>query len=450
MEVETQPPHLPGGALADLVGEYGLLSDDEIDGELRRLELARREVEARMAAVVAVGGARGVHLRDGHRSSKQWVRATLNCSGAEAFRWRRRATLVDRLPVVGDRWLGGTVGREQVDAMAAAFANPRCGDDLFAVAADLVGHAEQLELDDFATVVKQWETLADADGAFDERREAHARRRANVVADEHGLVVAAVGGDPVTAAEVQRIFERAVDAEYGRDVRARRDEWGELAELHPLSRTAEQRRYDALVAVFRAAVSAPAGGRRPEPVVDIIIDARTLGDTLHAHGITGENPFGLVEHPDIDRLLATRCQTDGGTLVDPDLALAAALSGHVRRVVVDSNSVIIDHGERRRLFTGSARTAAKLLTTTCAHRGCDIPVRWCQVDHIDEHHTGGPTDQANAGVLCGYHNRFKHRRRWRLRRSTDGRLHAIRPDGTTLRAAGQPEPHWPDEPEPDA
>ena len=78
--------------------------------------------------------------------------------------------------------------------------------------------------------------------------------------------------------------------------------------------------------------------------------------------------------------------------------LRAALAGHVRRTVVDSDRVVIDLGRRQRLFTGNARQAAKLLVRRCEHVGCELPGDWCEVDHDDDIDT--PADVARFTAIA--------------------------------------------------
>jgi hypothetical protein len=125
--------------------------------------------------------------------------------------------------------------------------------------------------------------------------------------------------------------------------------------------------------------------------------------------------------------------------------LRAALSGHVRRVVVDSAGTVIDMGRRSRLYTGSARDAAKLLVTRCQHPGCRMPARFSQVDHGDEWVADdGRTDQANAGIECAPHNVEKHRNRCRTSKATSGITYTIRQDGTIMLPVGVRTPKFPD------
>jgi hypothetical protein len=116
--------------------------------------------------------------------------------------------------------------------------------------------------------------------------------------------------------------------------------------------------------------------------------------------------------------------------------LKAAMTANFRRVLIDSRSVVIDRGRETRLFTAEARDAAKLLFTECSHPGCSVKVRYAEVDHVDEWHSGGRTDQRNSNIECKSHNRAKHRERWRTRRDEHGRTFTIRPDGSVMLPVG--------------
>ncbi|MFK7918626.1 MAG: hypothetical protein AB8G14_11140 [Ilumatobacter sp.] len=197
--------------------------------------------------------------------------------------------------------------------------------------------------------------------------------------------------------------------------------------------------------IFMAYVTKPTGGPRPAPLVNIVIDAATAGDALHDHGLAG-TPQVFSAAPASDDLTTRRCETSTGTVIHTDIALQAMLTGHVRRVVVDSAGVVTDTGRRRRLFSGQQREAAQMLVTTCAHSGCSVPAELCNVDHLTEWaERDGATDQANAGVLCRAHNRFKHQASLRARRAVDGRVRLIKPDGTVIKPVGERDPDWADE-----
>ncbi len=111
--------------------------------------------------------------------------------------------------------------------------------------------------------------------------------------------------------------------------------------------------------------------------------------------------------------------------------LLSSLANHVRRVVVNSQGVVIDLGTTTRLFTGSSRTAAKLQHPSCIWPGCQVPASRCEVDHLHPHARGGGTTATNGAPLCGFHNRWKQKG-YATQRGPDGTWHTYRPDGTEI------------------
>ena len=274
------------------------------------------------------------------------------------------------------------------------------------------------------------------------------------------LHLTASGGDPLTAAQTIAIFEAFTQAELQADLETRKAEHGNNAEHHPLPRTQSQRNYDALIRIFAAAAGSPDAESLPDPTVNIIIDDQTLHDTLTHAGLTLPNgnhididEEGNLAHPDAiltdlttklaedpESLTTRLCNLATGAPIHPTVALQALLTGHIRRVVVDSRNVVTEMGTRSRVFTGAARDAALLLSPFCTHPGCAIRARHSQVDHMLEWADGGHTSQWNAQARCGQHNRFKHRERWRSRRDEHGRTYDLRPDNTIVLPVGERPP----------
>lgn len=323
------------------------------------------------------------------------------------------------------------------------------------VSLDLAEHSQH---DEFRAQITEFINLAGVDGTFAELASDVEHRTARVSDIDGTLDAVATGGHPLVAARLTAVFQGFVEAEFRTDVEARAAEHGDDADQHPLPRTAGQRRFDALVAIFDAAACSPEGAAAPIPTVDIVVDDQTLDETFARVGITlpngnvvdGDEFVGhdatlldtLVDElrDDPEAFRSRRCETSTGSKIHPIIALQAALTGHIHRVVVDSAGTVIDHGVRQRLFTGDARAAALLLARTCAHPGCRIAAGLCDVDHNDEWHAGGRTDQRNANIECSPHNRFKHRNRWRARRDSCGRIYTLRDDGTIVLPVGEREP----------
>jgi hypothetical protein len=434
------------------------LTDTDLHEHVRGLELERRTLDARFAAALAVADARQLNaVVDGHRSMTSYLRAELNYSTTEASRWLQVASMVNTHPAVGDAWINGHIGSAQTVTFARTHANPRVRDRLSEFVPTLLDHAEQLPHSDFAACVDKFIALADTDGAHDDRDHAVRNRRAHVSEVGGGLAVNVFGGDPLTAAEMVDIHRQFVDREYANDAAARRAEHGDDAENHDLARTPTQRSFDAFVAIFRSA-NIDVVGQAANTILNIITDAATFAHTLHDAGlapatINGQpiDPFTGLPDPSglIDDLLGQpgelqdrRCETSTGIQLHPHDVLRAALAGHVRRVVVDADGVIVNMGRVSRLYTGSARTAAKLLIHRCQRPGCELPADFSQIDHNTEWNEHGPTDQANAGVMCGADNREKHRRRWKRRRATNANTYTIRADGTIMLPIGARTPNF--------
>lgn len=449
---------------SEVVDAVVAASDEDVLSRFEELELQRREIEAEQALLVSVIDARSIAQKQGHRTLNGFLRAELNCSTSDAAAMRSLGRTVNQLDGVGEAWMAGRVGRAQVKQLARARGNHRIVDRLGPFVPILVEQAEILDAADFAALVDETIRRLDEDGAHDSRDDSIEHRNARVSAVGDGVVIQASGGSALEAAEMVEIFDAYVEAEFQDDVAARAERHGDNADFHDLARTDRQRRFDALLAIYRAAAASDGSKLSAGLVLNIVVDAKTFASITHAAGLAtdtnlaGEavDPFTGLARPgslidelmdDPASLLDRRCETDAGVSVHAHDVLRAALSGHVRRVVVDSKGVVVDMGRRQRLFTGSSREAAKLLIKHCEHPGCRLPTKFCDVDHADEwDRDDGPTDQANGGVRCNPDNRAKTRHTWRTKRATNGRNYTIREDGTIMLPIGARRPVFDDDP----
>jgi hypothetical protein len=345
-------------------------------------------------------------------------------------------------------------------AMSRAVSNPRVqhlldvADPVFAEQASTEAH------DAFVAWLGEWERLADADGAEQDSDAAHRRRGVSLVqnhVDGSWLLRGQFGAlQGAALADALAAYLAAEDAADRGDAIAR---VGPDATPADWARSAQQRRADALFELVRAALANPSGGRRPEPLVNIVIDQESFEEMLgraargrcaprpepdrgagHESHHGPESNHGQESHDRDDPLGidGRLCATTSGHAVHPGDALAAALVGYVRRVVVDGDGRVIDLGRSQRLFTGAAHEAAELQAaiaargpTTCLWSGCSASRRWLQADHDRPWRKGGCTDQDNANLLCGHHNRLKETG-YRPVRGPDGGWILLRPDGTEI------------------
>jgi hypothetical protein len=450
----------------ELIEDWMSQTIDELDNALAAAKRKRDEADLEIAAITAVVDSSQAFQDRGHRAVTGYLKEQLNCSTSEARRLKLRGRLFNQHPNIGDALGASRIGAAQVDLLANASNHPVAGQRFAEFAPLLTGQAEHLEYADFAIAVKHFTTQADPDGSFDDQLFHDDHRTASVAVNNGAVNVHASGGDPLRASEMKAIFDRAVNAEFDKDCDTRRQLHGDDALAYPLPRSTEQRKFDAMYAMFMAWATAPADGLRPEPLVNFIIDPHTGIDTLIRHGflddITDANNIDLTdanrnrngngngngnEHPEPVDPTTRRCATSTGTPVHPDVVMKAMLRGSDRRVRVYPHDVIINMGRKQRLFTGKARQAAQLLAVRCGHRGCDIPAKFCDIDHLDEWAAdNGGTDQNNALPLCGTHDRWKHQKQLRGRRDTSGRIHLIKPDGTVIKPLGARDPVWADDP----
>lgn len=447
--------------ITEVADELVGLSDDQLVERIEANELERRRLDAEMSTALAVAKARNLHAVEGHRTMTAFCRARLNWSTTEAGRRLSLARAVNDMCGLGEAWGDGRFGLPQAVKLSMVNANPRVAEQLPAFAAQLLEHAEQMPYSDFVAVVDHFVARADEDGSHEDRDEAVEGRRARVTDVGGMLDVRASGGDGLLTAELVEIHARFTEIEYRSDLEARRREHGELADGFALRRTDRQRRFDALIAIFRAAANAGDIGTAAEPLVNVTVDAATWGRMLLAAGLTTAtdldgrpiDPFTGLAVEETDQLLteladaATRaCESTNGVPLHTHDVLRAALAGHVRRVVVDSDQVVIDLGRRQRLFTGSARQAAKLLIHRCEHVGCELPADWCEIDHVEEWDRDiGGTDQRNAAVLCRAHNNDKHQRKWRTKRALNRCSYTIDQHGVVIMPVGTRPPRFADD-----
>jgi hypothetical protein len=352
---------------AALAAGLECLERDELTERFRELELAQRRVAAEMAAIAGEVDRRGVYRDDGHRAPSGWLRSHGNYAVGTVTRTKRLARLVTDHPMVGDDLRAGRIGVDQAAELARARANPRCGDRLGDVVAVLVDHANRFSYTDFKACVERWEMLADLDGAHHDRGAAAVEaRRAAVIADVDGVDVSASDGTGLQAVEMAAILEAFVEAEFQRDLTHRsrscdRDAGGDGrgggGGGNGLLRTDAQRRFDAMLAIFRTANNSP-GYNTPAVATVNVVDQHTYESGFAKHDLADEPRDLPTPGP-----IRARCETSTGIALLPDDVVVAALGGWIRRVVIDSASVVTDLGHRRRCFTGAAADAARLLVT---------------------------------------------------------------------------------------
>lgn len=391
-----------------------------LEGQVRRVEAIR------VGAVDAIDRA-GTHRRDGHRSAKVMVRHHGRLSGSTALRLDQSARALRDLPLFKAAFEAGKVSADYIALIARAWANPRVRDQLIATEGWFVEQALDPRFDHWAfeRLVAGWVDRADEDGAEDRHQRQHRNRDAKLVQDFDTSWRLTGGGGSNDGAELDAIFRRFVEEQFLADWTEAKERLGDIDGLaQHLARTPQQRRWDALMEMARRASSTLPGQNGCQVVANLVIDQHTFERYAAAHA-------GAPLAPDDPLRPGRRCETLDGRPVDPATAVAAALVGHIRRVVVDAKGTAIDMSRKSRFFRDNAALAARITAIICYWPGCWIPVTDCEIDHLIPWGDHGETNQDNAGPGCGCHNRLRNLG-YRAERLDDGTVAVYDPDGNRI------------------
>ncbi|NRQ50658.1 HNH endonuclease signature motif containing protein [Aeromicrobium stalagmiti] len=109
-----------------------------------------------------------------------------------------------------------------------------------------------------------------------------------------------------------------------------------------------------------------------------------------------------------------------GTTTSAARAQRMACNATLVALYLDSESRLLDLGTSKRLYTRHQRLALAARDQGCIWAGCDRPPAWCEAHHITWWSEGGPTDLANAALLCHFHHFLVHEGEWVVVMADDG------------------------------
>ena len=142
---------------------------------------------------------------------------------------------------------------------------------------------------------------------------------------------------------LHEIFQHYIHAEWLADWEKAKAEHGDGTCEADLARTPPQRRADALAQIFRDAAANPDSAVPARFVHNIVWTAATFEATVCRLAETDGASETIVD-PD-----EYRCSTIDGVPIDATEAIVNAVLNHVRRVIIDAPSTVIDLGRARRL-----------------------------------------------------------------------------------------------------
>ena len=347
-----------------------------------RLELEFAELAAAFAAT-------DEWEQQGSVSPIHWLRYNCKMAGGAAADRICVGEQIDNLPCSAEALTDGRIGFTHVALMArtqeAVSGNGRSLDE-----GRLLREAERLSVKQFRDACHHARHAADPEGAAADEADAVGARFLELKPNEDGSLYIKGFLDSIGSAALRTALEPLARPS-GKDDDRRR----------------ERRLADALVELTSHALdggSLPSrGAQRPHLTVTASYD--TVLGKLGAPAADME--FSLPISTRIVERLACDC--------------------NLTRVLLNSDSMVIDVGREKRIITGSRRRALVARDKHCRWPGCDRPAAWTNAHHLVHWIHGGTSDLDNQVLLCYRHHWMVHEGGWRLVKGEGGSLIAIPP-----------------------
>jgi len=168
---------------------------------------------------------------------------------------------------------------------------------------------------------------------------------------------------------------------------------------------------------------------------------RRLGDALveAAHRLLdgGRLPQRATQRPhlQVTTTLETLLGHTGSPAADLEFSIPISAKAveriacdcNVTRILLNSDSAVIDVGRSKRVINPAQRRALNVRDKGCRWPGCDRPATWTSGHHLVHWTRGGPTDLPNLVLLCHRHHWMVHEGRWQLVKTSGGQLLTIPP-----------------------
>ena len=341
--------------------------------ELRKLEGTLHALQAKVVGCLQQTRA---HDDVGLTDTAALLRERLGVSGREAKRRAEFAQDLAELDATAEALADGRIAPEHAQAIGRTMREGRLG-DAGAAEQELLDTAQRSSPEQLRDDIRRREQAADPEHLRRQENRAYNRRRASLSRREDGMFELHALLDPESGERVAV----ALDAFTTPDPKGTPPEE---------RRRPEQRTADGLVELADAVLGAGrriVGGVKPHVAVTIPLEA------LEAK--TGQ--VGV---------------SDRRTVLSAQAVQRLLCDAAVSRVLTRGRSQILDVGRARQSWSASQRRALVVRDGGCRGPGCDRPVAWCDAHHIRWWTNGGDTNLDNGLLLCRYHHRMVHERRW--------------------------------------
>jgi len=372
----------PAHATIDLKG----LSDDAIADELRREYHARDVRDLYIAQLAAEFARRDLYDYEGFVSPIDWIRFNCHVTSGAAANSVAVGETVHRMPESAQAVDEGRIGFAHLTVMArtAEALGDRFDEKV------LIQKARDNSPGKFHYICSHYRHAADPRRYADEQTELVHNRRLKVSTWMDGTVLVSGQFDPEGGAVL-------------------------ITALKPLGRKSgehddrdvDQRMADAAVELAMHALDAGLIPQQGSQRTHLMVTA-TL-ETLR--GLPGAAAADMELSIPISSKTVERLACDAS----------------ITRIVLGSDSTVIDVGRAKRTISGPARKALNIRDEHCTWPGCERPASWSAGHHLVHWIHGGSNEPANLVLLCYRHHWKVHEGGWQIVRGDDGRMLTIPP-----------------------
>jgi hypothetical protein len=172
--------------------------------------------------------------------------------------------------------------------------------------------------------------------------------------------------------------------------------------------------------------SRTAGQRRHDALLDLFESAQRSDDAPSNNGVS----MTIVVNMTIEQYLSGQglARTNHGALVPVSEALRwCGGDAEVLALAINSMKAITHYGGMHRIFTRNQRIVMAARDGGCTFPGCPEPPGRCQADHVTRWEHGGRSRVDNGALRCRYHHRLAEQLGYRPT-MIDGRPHWIPPE----------------------
>ena len=358
------------------------LADPDVVVLLRRARSRLDSVVHRQAAALQ---ASAVWIEAGAQNASAWITTTCRAERRVARGHVRLGQALRAMDATSLAFADGRITAEHVEVLAQARdRSPATARAFGRDEATMLAWAEDHPFHRFRALVQTWLRTVDEEGAEADADHRHDARRVHLSKSFEDTYFLDGVLDPVNGEIVADTLTMITDELFEADWKRAKELLGTTPtgdQLRSLTRSAPQRRADALVEMATRARTAPVGGRRPKPLFTVLVGEADFARTIELASGSTTTPGSLARW--IDESVIERVVFDG-----PDRVLAVG---------------------QQREFRGALRRAIEVRDRTCGSDYCDEPAARCEVDHIVPDSAGGPTTQENGRLFCLFHHRLHHR-----------------------------------------